>query len=180
MSTNSDQDFFSLFNLPRQFAVNVPALEHAWRTAAAQVHPDRYTHSSDAEKRSALRQITRINDAYQTLKSPIKCACYLLELAGIKTQEDGKKQMPEAFLMAQMDWRERVEEARVEKNLTVLQELSRQLRADNCAHQGHLEQAIDHRADWDAAVLLVQKMRFFEALEEEISDAIEFLLDESI
>lgn len=177
MSTDFSQDFFSLFNLPRRFAIDGPALEHAWRTAAALVHPDRYASSSDAEKRSALMQATRVNEAYQTLKSPLNRARYLLTLSGVDTQEDTNTQMPAAFLMAQMEWRENIEDARAGGELERLEMLSRQLRDESRAHQAELEQALDQRADLDAAALLVRKLRFLEKLDQEIGDAIEALLD---
>ncbi|KMN29808.1 MULTISPECIES: Fe-S protein assembly co-chaperone HscB [unclassified Chromobacterium] len=176
MSTDFSQDFFSLFDLPRRFAIDSQALEQAWRTAAAQVHPDRYASGSDADKRSALMQATRVNEAYQTLKSPLNRARYLLTLAGVDTQEDTNTQMPTDFLMAQMEWRENIEAARDADDLATLETLSRQLRAQSREHQAELEQALDQRSDLDAAALLVRKLRFLQKLDQEIGDAIEGLL----
>ena len=65
------QDHFALFGLPRRFALDGAELDTLWRTAAAQVHPDRFASAGDAEKRVALMAATRVNEAYQTLKSPL-------------------------------------------------------------------------------------------------------------
>ena len=41
MSIDLTQDFFALFGLPRRYALDESALEAAWHTLQAQVHPDR-------------------------------------------------------------------------------------------------------------------------------------------
>ena len=128
MNTDFSQDFFSLFGLPRRFAIDSSLLDSAWRAAAAQVHPDRYAASPDAEKRSALMLSTRVNEAYRTLKSPLSRARYLLQLSGVDTQEESNTAMPGDFLMAQMEWREDIDDAR--RDLNRLEALSARLRAE--------------------------------------------------
>ncbi|OWY39213.1 Fe-S protein assembly co-chaperone HscB [Xenophilus sp. AP218F] len=177
MSTDFTQDFFTLFGLPRRFAQDSAALDQAWRAAAAQVHPDRFAAGSDAEKRSALMLATRVNEAYQTLKSPLNRARYLLQLAGVDTQEDTNTRMPADFLMAQMQWRENIEDASHAADLAALEALSGELRGEVRQLQAELGQALDRDADLDAAALLVRKLRFLEKLDQEIGDAIEGLLD---
>ncbi|OHX20255.1 Fe-S protein assembly co-chaperone HscB [Chromobacterium sphagni] len=175
MNTDFSQDFFNLFGLPRRFAIDSQQLDGAWRAAAAQVHPDRYAASSDAEKRSALMLSTRVNEAYQTLKSPLSRARYLLLLSGVDTQEESNTAMPGDFLMAQMEWREDIDDAR--RDLARLETLSSRLRGEVKSLLSTLEQALDSRADLDGATVLVRKLRFMEKLDQEIGDAIESLLD---
>ena len=129
MSADFSQDHFALFQLPRCFRIDSARLDSAWRTAAAAAHPDRFAAASDAEKRVALMQATRINEAYQTLKSPLARARYLLQLAGVDTAEETNTSMPPAFLMAQMEWRENIEDARHGKDTAALEALTRQLRS---------------------------------------------------
>ncbi|QEL54272.1 Fe-S protein assembly co-chaperone HscB [Chromobacterium paludis] len=175
MNHDFTQDFFALFGLPRRYAQDAAQLDAAWRAAAAQVHPDRYAASPDAEKRSALMLATRVNEAYQTLKSPLSRARYLLQLAGVDTQEENNTRMPGDFLMAQMEWRESIDDAR--SSVDALEALSRRLRAEVQDMQAELEAALDARADLDAAAVLVRKLRFMDKLDQEIGDAIESLLD---
>jgi molecular chaperone HscB len=52
---------FELFNLPEQFALDASALDHAYRTVQAQVHPDRFAAAGDAQKRIAMQWATRTN-----------------------------------------------------------------------------------------------------------------------
>jgi molecular chaperone HscB len=105
------QDFFSLLGLPLQFELDSTALEQAYRQVQQQVHPDKFATASDVEKRVAMQWATRANEAYQTLKSPLKRARYLCELQGIDLQLESNTAMPAAFLMQQMAWREQLEQA---------------------------------------------------------------------
>ncbi|WP_174873325.1 Fe-S protein assembly co-chaperone HscB [Vogesella oryzae] len=176
MSADFSQDHFALFQLPRRFRIDAAQLDSAWRTAAAAAHPDRFAAAGDAEKRVALMQATRINEAYQTLKSPLARARYLLTLAGVDTAEETNTSMPPAFLMAQMEWRESIEDARHGKDVAALEALTAQLRGDVKALEEELATVLDDAPDHAAAALLVRKLRFLEKLDQEIGDAIEALL----
>ncbi len=68
------QNHFELFHLPQRFALDMAALDAAYHEVQNQVHPDRFAHASDAEKRVAMQWATRANEAYQTLKNPLKRA----------------------------------------------------------------------------------------------------------
>ena len=71
------QNFFELFNLPMQFDLDIVALEAAYRNVQRLVHPDRFVTASDAEKRAAVQYASLANDAYQTLRNPLKRAMHL-------------------------------------------------------------------------------------------------------
>ena len=68
------QNHFDLFQLPAKFAIDLGALDAAYRDVQGQVHPDRFVNATDAEKRVAMQWATRANEAYQTLKNPQKRA----------------------------------------------------------------------------------------------------------
>lgn len=167
---------FSLFDLPPCFAVDLPALEAAYRRVQAEVHPDRHAHKSDADRRLAMEYATRVNEAYQVLKRPLLRARYLLSLAGVDTREETNTAMPVDFLMTQMEWREAVADARAARDVEQLERLSADVRRDTDALTASLARALDVDADHEAAALLVRKLRFLEKLDEEIGDAIEALL----
>ncbi len=81
-------DFFSLFELPRGFRLNLSELDSRYRDVQAQVHPDRFAHASETERRLSMQWATHANEAYQTLKKPLERAKYLLHLAGHDIQAE--------------------------------------------------------------------------------------------
>src|SRR5215469_18924257 len=127
LSSLSDSHFV-LFGLPEQFALDASALDHAYRTVQAQVHPDRFAAAGDAQKRIAMQWATRTNEAYRTLRDPLKRAIYLLSLRGIDVGAENNTAMEPAFLMQQMEWRENIEDAAAAKNVGALEALLDELR----------------------------------------------------
>lgn len=165
-----------MFGLPVRYALDEAELAERYRTAASEVHPDRFAHAGDAEKRVALMLSTRVNEGYQTLKAPLARARYLLKLQGVDTQEETNTSMPADFLMAQMEWREAVMDAKAERNVDALEKLAHALRGDVAVLGEQMHQALDEQQDWQGAAVLLRKWRFLEKLEQEIGDAIEVLL----
>ena len=68
---STSSSYFELFGLPQAFSIDLPALEKAYREIQARVHPDRFAHAGDAERRASLQWTTRVNEAYRALKSPV-------------------------------------------------------------------------------------------------------------
>src|ERR671919_2721004 len=77
----------------------------------ARVHPDRYAHAGDAERRASLQWTTRVNEAFRTLKDPVQRGKHLLELHGVDVAFETNTQMPTDFLMQQLELREELEAA---------------------------------------------------------------------
>ena len=168
--------YFELFDLPVRFAVDGEALETAYRKVQAVVHPDRFASAPEAERRRALELATEANEAFQTLRSPVARARYLLQLRGIDTQEETNTAMPVDFLMAQMEWREAVADARAASDVEGLEQLAAAVRADRDELVAALVRSLDVTQEYDVAALGVRKLRFLDKLDQEIGDAIESLL----
>lgn len=103
---------FALLGLPERFALPPEAVEEAWRTRIAAVHPDRFADRSAAEKRVAEQWAGRINEARDALMNPVSRATILLAALGADTGAETDTRMDPAFLMEQMSWREEAEEAK--------------------------------------------------------------------
>lgn len=174
-ATRFQQDFFSLFNLPRRFQIDGTALEQAYRDLQAQVHPDKFAHRSEAERRLSMQWATRVNEGYQALRDPLQRARYLLTLHGVDTQEESNTSMPTDFLMQQMEWREALEEAQQAKDGAVLEGLEQ--RVQHTVRELHRELArdLDDTHDYAAASGIVRKLKFLEKLAEEIGSAFDEL-----
>jgi molecular chaperone HscB len=171
--TDSDlqQDYFRLFDLPPGFALDLSRLEQAYRALQTQVHPDTAAHLSDVEQRLAMQYSTRVNEAYQTLRNPLRRGRYLLSLRGVDTQEETNTAMPLDFLMAQMNWREEIADARASADADALDGIASRLRAETRLLENQLSAALDEVADNALAAELVRKLRFMEKLAEEIHSA---------
>src|ERR1700748_3229185 len=167
-------DHFDLFHLPQRFAVDTHALDEAYRAVQAQVHPDRFAAAGEAQKRVAMQWASQANDASQTLKQPLKRAIYLLHLRGIDVQAENNTAMEPAFLMQQMEWRERIEDAAASRNVTELESLGRDLRDDARVRFDKLAALLDSHAD-QAAAEAVRQLMFIERVSEDVNTQIERL-----
>ncbi len=173
---NFAQSHFALFDLPAAFSIDAKLLDTRYRESVAQYHPDRFATASDADRRMSLQATTHINEAYQTLKSGLARARYLLKLADVDTQEETNTAMPMDFLMAQMEWREGIADAKASQNIEALENLASEMRAEMQALESKLATQIDAQQDYIHAAMSVRKLRFMEKLDQEIGDAIEAIM----
>ncbi|MDH2918886.1 MAG: Fe-S protein assembly co-chaperone HscB [Sideroxydans sp.] len=165
------QSFFQLFDLQPSFALDGATLEQRYRALQLQVHPDQAAHLAAAQQRLALQQATFVNEAYQTLRSPLRRARYLLKLNDVDTQEETNTAMPLDFLMAQMDRREAVIAAQQQRDVAALDELTRLMQLETRELEADVAAKIDGEKNYLAAAELVRKLRFMEKLAEEIHAA---------
>ncbi len=112
MAVESTPTHFELFGLPQSFAIDRQRLDARFRELQRTVHPDRFAAAGDLERRWSAQQATRINEAYQILKDPLRRGRYLLELAGIAHDDEHRTTRDVAFLMEQMELREALAEVR--------------------------------------------------------------------
>ncbi|HEV8110294.1 MAG TPA: Fe-S protein assembly co-chaperone HscB [Burkholderiales bacterium] len=166
-------DHFALFGLPRVFGLDKEVLEKAYRDIQAQVHPDRFAHAGDAERRASLQWTTRVNEAYRTLKDPVQRGRHLLELHGVDVAFETNTQMPTDFLMQQLELREELEAATGMKDPSRLDRLRAGLSASKKALEKEIGAAIDAKRDYSGAAELVRKLMFLDRLDSEIDVAYE-------
>ena len=169
------KNHFQLFGLEPAFQLNLARLDQSFRDIQAQVHPDKFSHAPDAERRLSMQWSTHVNEAYQTLKQPISRARYLLKLRGVDTQEETNTAMPTDFLMEQMEWREAIGEAKDAADATELDQRGNKLRQVMHHLQDDIGQRLDQSHDYPGAAEAVRKLRFLDKLREEINDALEAL-----
>jgi molecular chaperone HscB len=177
-----DKNYFELFSIPKSFEVDKALLSQQFRMLQKQLHPDNYANNSAAEQRISVQYASYVNTAYQTLKSPLLLAEYLLELEGHPVNSQTLTLNDPEFLLNQMEWRESLGEISEElaNNESVLS-ISEKLDALNSEikelHQGYLT-SLNHcfeNKTFDEAKTLVAKLHFVEKILADID-----LLEEKI
>ena len=89
-------DYFSFFGLPPKLNVDVPALEKSFYELSRRLHPDLNARAASQEQAWSLEQSSLLNDAYRTLRDPIKRTEYLLHLEGVELEEQSKNATEQA------------------------------------------------------------------------------------
>ncbi len=83
-------DYFSVFGLPRKLHIDTAALEREFYRLSRKLHPDLFARATAQEQEWSTEKTSQLNDAYRTLKDPIARTTYLLELEGIKLEEQSR------------------------------------------------------------------------------------------
>ncbi len=167
-----DDDDFTLFGLPRRFALDRTQLDASWRALQTQVHPDRFASEGASAQRLAMQWAVRVNEAYQRLRDPLKRATLLCELAGAPIQAESNTAMPGSFLMQQMAWREALEEA---QGVAQVQALDDEIAAQERRMFDDVRQALDERHDAAAAAQLVRALMFVARFRSDIDKRLDAL-----
>jgi molecular chaperone HscB len=83
-------DYFTFFGLLRKLNIDAVALEKEFYELSRGLHPDLNVRFDKREQEWSLEQTSLLNDAYRTLKDPIKRTQYLLRLEGVELEEQSK------------------------------------------------------------------------------------------
>jgi len=83
-------DYFQFFGLPRKLNIDGAALERGFYALSRKLHPDVYAGHDPREQEWSLEQSSRLNDAYRTLKDPIRRTEYLLKVEGVELEGQSK------------------------------------------------------------------------------------------
>jgi len=81
-------DYFSVFGLEPKLNLDLAELEHEFHRLSRKLHPDRFARALENEKEWSLADTALLNDAYRTLKDPLRRTEYLLKLEGAEIGEE--------------------------------------------------------------------------------------------
>ena len=81
-------DYFSVFDLEPHLQIDLSALESEFHRLSRKLHPDRFARAQENEKEWSLADTALLNDAYRTLKDPLRRTEYLLKLLGAEIGEE--------------------------------------------------------------------------------------------
>ncbi len=173
------QNHFELFGFPVAFDIDAHQLADRYRELQRALHPDRYANASDRERRLSIQHAAQINEAFQTLKSSLRRARYLLQLKGIEFDDEKETHLDSAFLMEQMELREALAEVRtVSDPLASLSGIMADIKARQQMMEKQLRElfAKDNEQTRQQAKQLVQKMQFLVRLQQEAEELEEELV----
>lgn len=91
-------DYYELFGISRSLNLSLDALRQRYYELSRELHPDKFMRKPEAERQRALDMSSALNDAYRTLKDPVKRAQYLLGLEGFDIGEQRSKDVPPELL----------------------------------------------------------------------------------
>jgi molecular chaperone HscB len=117
----SPVDYFTFFGLPRRLNLDTVSLEREFYQLSRRLHPDLYARADPQEQEWSEEQSSQLNDAYRTLKDPIRRTEYLLRLEGVELEEQSKAATDKAREAGEVkeqvvppDWLEEVFELNLE------------------------------------------------------------------
>jgi len=164
-------DYFSFFGLPPKLNLDVSNLEKSFYELSRKLHPDVSARSTGKEQEWSLEQSSMLNDAYRTLRDPIKRTEYLLHLEGISLEEQSKsateqartsgaikKQIvPPDLLEEVFELNMQLEELRGnnklgERDPDLIAEIEKQKRSLEDKHEVLLSELQQHWTSWDRFV----------------------------
>jgi len=161
-------DYFTFFGLPRRLDLDVAAIEKDFYELSRKLHPDLNARAGSQEQEWSLQQSSLLNDAYRTLKDPIRRTQYLLKLEGVELEEQSKSATEQARSSGEMkkqivppDLLEEVfelniqlEELRTQKKMgeddpALIEEVGRQKLELEEKHEALLRELQGHWKMWD-------------------------------
>src|SRR5271155_3512528 len=161
-------DYFTFFALPRKLNVDTTQLEREFYELSRKLHPDLSARADKREQEWSLEQSSLLNDAYRTLKDPIKRTEYLLRLEGVELEEQSraatekarstgeiKKQVvPPDLLEEVLELNMQLEELRAQKKLgeddpALVEEIGRQKLELEEKYESLSEELRTYWDDWD-------------------------------
>jgi molecular chaperone HscB len=133
-------DHFQVLGVERGFALDREALERRYKELTRVLHPDRFARAEPRARRASLARSVQLNEAWRTLKDPVRRAEYLLSLAGVEVAGEsgtvrpgraGERErvpVPQALLMEVLELREGLAEARAAQDHGRVQTLADDVR----------------------------------------------------
>ena len=164
-------DYFTFFGLPPKLNVDVARLERDFYELSRRLHPDLNARAGSDEQEWSLEQSSMLNDAYRTLRDPIKRTQYLLHLEGVALEEQSKsateqaratgeikKQIvPPDLLEEVFELNMQLEDLRLNKNMgeddpNLTREIAAHKAALEAKHDTLLQELQTYWTEWDSLI----------------------------
>jgi molecular chaperone HscB len=137
------RNYFEFFDLPHNLAIDLKDLEKRFYALSRKYHPDVHARKAPEARAEAEEATAILNDAYRTLRDPIRRAMYLLKLEGFDIGEQGTKDVPPELLEEVFEFNMALEEADAAQIEAARENFERM----QAAIDGEVERKF---AEWDA------------------------------
>lgn len=181
LPADEKQDRFAALGVPRKFSIDLALAESNFKKLSRQVHPDRFATADPRARKAALSRTVQLNEAWRTLKEPMRRAEYLLELAGLGLKGDDRKpagehaatrevSVPPVLLMEILELREELADAQRAGNTAKVQQMATAMRARHTAAMSAMASALDEGsgAKLEEAARLMVDLRYFQRFLDEV------------
>ena len=174
-------DPFAALGIPRRFDLDLKAVEKTHRDLSRALHPDKYVGAGASERKESLSKAVEVNEAWRTVRDPVKRAEALFSLAGIAVGETNEPKASSAFLMDMMEQREALAEARASKDEAAVSRLAAEIEQRKESVEKALAEGFS-AADGDqeklaSVITKLGELRFYKRFLEEVSAIEEESLD---
>lgn len=176
-ATFFNKDYFALFDLPRRYALDSAALHERYRALQRVSHPDSHAAAPEQAKRLAVQLAARVNEAYRVLKDPFLRARYWLELHNVVLNDEAQTVRDGAFLMTQMELRERLEELKQGYSEAEAKQLTEEIAGQLDQLKSDLLAKLKEGSPAEelaAAQAIIAKAQFFAKLKSELDEIVLF------
>ena len=165
------QNYFQLFKQSESFELEVSTLAENYRQLQLEAHPDRFAAASETEKMRAVQLSSYLNEAYDTLKSTLRRAAYLLSLHDVDVEQVEQSDLSMDLLLEQIQLREALDE--LPKDSSALPALEN-LKADVTVKLAGMERKFAdglQRREFGSAKKVFHEMQFLHKLLAEIDSS---------
>jgi len=163
------QNYFELFDLETTFFIDESKLKESYRREVARFHPDNFASKSDSEKLQALQNTSLLNTAYESIKSPLNRASYLLKLVGVDPFDERDTSMDQDFLISQIALREELESIESKQNANDLEDYLAKVEEHIQLKINLISDAFKRDADTSEIRKDVRELKFYKQLARESS-----------
>jgi molecular chaperone HscB len=144
-------DYYRVLGLePPRLNLDADDLQRRFYELSRRLHPDRFMRKPELERRYSLDATSILNDAYRTLRDPVRRALYVLKQQGFDVGEQRGKDVPPELLEEVFELNMALEEMR-EGDVTARPQLEAAQKNFGAMMQAADSELKQQFAAWDAA-----------------------------
>lgn len=160
------KDYFSAYQIPRRFSIDLVDLDARYRLLQRNFHPDKFVNQSTQQQDVAEHASAELNQGYTTLNNSLARSQHLLALheheQGVALAETTSDS---SLLMLQMERNEQLDEAETEDDLQHLQdEVNKDIADTESTLADIFNQEVVSQEQLPQAARTVQRLQFLTRL----------------